>query len=111
LGDLQIPGTAKGLPEAVPMGATINAVGLTGAINGLSGFNAFQRPGAPPLEPVIAALRLRRERRITTTSPSTRSAHRSTRRRTRQAALLKAMDERSSDRAKSWVFRDSDIRL
>jgi hypothetical protein len=47
----KIPGTAKGLPEAVPMGATINAVGITGAINGLSGFNAFQRPGAPPLEP------------------------------------------------------------
>jgi Raf kinase inhibitor-like YbhB/YbcL family protein len=47
----KIPGTAKGLPEAVPMGATINAPGLTGAINGLSGFNAFQRPGAPPLEP------------------------------------------------------------
>jgi len=47
----KIPGAAKGLPEAVPMGATINAPGLTGAINGLSGFNAFQRPGAPPLEP------------------------------------------------------------
>ena len=47
----KIPGTAKGLPEAVPMGATISAPGLTGAINGLSGFNAFQRPGAPPLEP------------------------------------------------------------
>jgi Raf kinase inhibitor-like YbhB/YbcL family protein len=47
----KIPGTAKGLPEAVPMGATVNAFGLTGAINGLSGFNAFQRPGALPLEP------------------------------------------------------------
>ena len=47
----RIPATAKGLPEAVPMGAMINAPGLTGAINGLSGFNAFQRPGAPPLEP------------------------------------------------------------
>jgi len=47
----KVPGTAKGLPEAVPMGATINVAGLQGAINGLSGFNAFARPGAPPLEP------------------------------------------------------------
>jgi Raf kinase inhibitor-like YbhB/YbcL family protein len=47
----KIPGTAKGLPEAVPMGAIINAAGLQGAINGLTGFNAFARPGAPPLEP------------------------------------------------------------
>ncbi len=47
----KIPGTAKGLPEGVPMGATTSAVGLTGAINGLSGFNAFQRPGQPPTEP------------------------------------------------------------
>lgn len=47
----KIPGAAKGLPEAVPMGATINAAGLQGAINGLSGFNAFARPGAPPMEP------------------------------------------------------------
>jgi Raf kinase inhibitor-like YbhB/YbcL family protein len=47
----KIPATAKGLPEAIPMGANITATGLTGAINGLSGFNAFQRPGQPPLEP------------------------------------------------------------
>jgi Raf kinase inhibitor-like YbhB/YbcL family protein len=47
----KIPGAAKGLPEAVPMGATINAAGLQGAINGLSGFNAFARPGGPPMEP------------------------------------------------------------
>jgi Raf kinase inhibitor-like YbhB/YbcL family protein len=47
----KIPATARGLPEAVPMGAAISAPGLTGAINGLSGFNAFQRPGQPPLEP------------------------------------------------------------
>jgi Raf kinase inhibitor-like YbhB/YbcL family protein len=47
----KIPGTAKGLPEAVPMGPTINAPGLTGAINGLSGFNAFQRAGQPPMAP------------------------------------------------------------
>ena len=47
----KIPDTAKGLPEGVPMGATISVAGLTGAINGLSGFNAFQRPGQPPTEP------------------------------------------------------------
>jgi Raf kinase inhibitor-like YbhB/YbcL family protein len=47
----KIPGTAKGLPEAVPMGASVNVAGLAGAINGLSGFNGFQRPGQPPLEP------------------------------------------------------------
>lgn len=47
----KIPGAAKGLPEGVPMGARITAAGLTGAINGLSGFNAFQRPGQPPTEP------------------------------------------------------------
>ncbi len=47
----KIPGAAKGLPEGVPMGATITVAGLTGAINGLSGFNAFQRSGQPPTEP------------------------------------------------------------
>lgn len=47
----KIPGTAKGLPEAVPMGATVTVAGLSGAINGLSGFNAVQRAGQPPLEP------------------------------------------------------------
>jgi Raf kinase inhibitor-like YbhB/YbcL family protein len=47
----KIPGTTKGLPEAVPMGAHVTLAGLSGAINGLSGFNAFQRPGQPPLEP------------------------------------------------------------
>lgn len=47
----KIPGAARGLAEAVPMGATVTAAGLTGAINGLSGFNAFQRPGQPPTEP------------------------------------------------------------
>jgi Raf kinase inhibitor-like YbhB/YbcL family protein len=47
----KVPGTAKGLPEAVPMGAMIDAVGLQGAMNGLSGFNAVARPGAPPMEP------------------------------------------------------------
>jgi Raf kinase inhibitor-like YbhB/YbcL family protein len=47
----KIPGTAKGLPEGVPMGATVTTAGIAGAINGLSGFNAFQRPGSPPSEP------------------------------------------------------------
>jgi Raf kinase inhibitor-like YbhB/YbcL family protein len=47
----KIPGTAKGLPENVPMGGSVTTAGITGAINGLSGFNAFQRPGAPPMEP------------------------------------------------------------
>lgn len=47
----KIPGAAKGLPEGVPMGASITVAGLTGATNGLSGFNAFQRAGQPPTEP------------------------------------------------------------
>jgi Raf kinase inhibitor-like YbhB/YbcL family protein len=47
----KIPGAAKGLPEAVAMGANVTMPGIVGAINGLSGFNAFQRPGQPPLEP------------------------------------------------------------
>lgn len=47
----KIPGAAKGLPEGVPMGAAITAPGLAGAINGLSGFNAVQRAGQPPMEP------------------------------------------------------------
>jgi Raf kinase inhibitor-like YbhB/YbcL family protein len=46
-----VPGTAKGLPEAVPLGAKVTVAGLAGATNGMSGFNAFQRPGAPPMEP------------------------------------------------------------
>ena len=47
----KIPAAAQGLPEAVPMGAHVTAAGIAGAVNGLSGFNAFQRPGGPPLEP------------------------------------------------------------
>ena len=43
----KIPGAARGLPEAVPMGANVTVAGIAGAINGLSGFNAFQRPGQP----------------------------------------------------------------
>jgi Raf kinase inhibitor-like YbhB/YbcL family protein len=47
----KIPGTAKGLPEHVPMGSSVSTAGIAGSVNGLSGFNAFQRPGAPPTEP------------------------------------------------------------
>lgn len=47
----KIPGSATGLPEAVPMGTALTVPRITGAINGLSGFNAFQRAGQPPLEP------------------------------------------------------------
>jgi Raf kinase inhibitor-like YbhB/YbcL family protein len=47
----KIAGTAKGLPEGVPLGANVTATGVTGAIQGMSGFNAFQRPGSAPLEP------------------------------------------------------------
>jgi Raf kinase inhibitor-like YbhB/YbcL family protein len=47
----KIPGTAKGLPEGVPLGANVTVAGLTGAIQGLTGFNAFQRPGSPAMEP------------------------------------------------------------
>ena len=47
----KIPAAAKGLPEAVPAGATVNAAGLQGAINGVNGFAAFQRAGQPPMEP------------------------------------------------------------
>ena len=47
----KIPGSAQGLPEGVPAGATISAPGLTGAINGLNGFAAFQRAGQPPAAP------------------------------------------------------------
>lgn len=47
----KIPATAKGLPENVPLGANVSVAGAAGAIQGLSGFHAFQRPGQPPLEP------------------------------------------------------------
>lgn len=47
----KIPGTASGLPEGVPAGALVAAPGLSGAINGLNGFAAFQRAGQPPMEP------------------------------------------------------------
>jgi Raf kinase inhibitor-like YbhB/YbcL family protein len=47
----KIPATAKGLPEAVPAGASVTVGGLTGAVQGQTGFNAFRRQNAPPLEP------------------------------------------------------------
>jgi Raf kinase inhibitor-like YbhB/YbcL family protein len=47
----KIPATATGLPEGVPSGAAVTAPGLTGAVNGVNGFAAFQRAGQPPVEP------------------------------------------------------------
>ena len=47
----KIPGSARGLPEGIPPGAAVNIPGAAGAIQGLTGFNAFQRPGQPPLAP------------------------------------------------------------
>ena len=68
----KIPGTAKGLPEAVPMGATVNAPGLTGAINGLSGSTRSSVRARHRWSLAIAARRRRRRSRITITSPCTR---------------------------------------
>ena len=39
----KIPAAAKGLPEAVPMGANVTAAGIAGAVNGLSGFTASEQ--------------------------------------------------------------------
>lgn len=47
----KIPATAKGLPAAIPAGATVSVPGAAGAIQGLTGFSAFRRQGAPPPEP------------------------------------------------------------
>jgi Raf kinase inhibitor-like YbhB/YbcL family protein len=47
----KIPGTATGLPEAIPMGASASAAGLTGAVQGTTGFGAFARRGGPPPDP------------------------------------------------------------
>jgi len=47
----KIPATAKGLPEAVPAGASVTASGIAGAIQGANGFSAFVRRGGPPPEP------------------------------------------------------------
>ena len=47
----KIPATAKGLPEAVPAGASVTASAVAGAIQGANGFSAFARRGGPPPEP------------------------------------------------------------
>jgi Raf kinase inhibitor-like YbhB/YbcL family protein len=47
----QIPATATGLPEALGMGGTVKAEGLTGAIQGMTGFGAYARPGSAPPDP------------------------------------------------------------
>jgi len=47
----KIPATAKGLPEGVPAGATVSMAGISGAIQGVTGFGAMRRGGGPPPEP------------------------------------------------------------
>jgi Raf kinase inhibitor-like YbhB/YbcL family protein len=47
----KIPGTAKGLPEAIPAGAQVTSGAAAGAIQGQNGFGAFARRGGPPPEP------------------------------------------------------------
>jgi Raf kinase inhibitor-like YbhB/YbcL family protein len=46
----KIPGSATGLPEAVPMGATASVAGAT-ASQGATGFAMFARRGGPPPDP------------------------------------------------------------
>jgi Raf kinase inhibitor-like YbhB/YbcL family protein len=47
----RIPGSATGLPEAVPMGGAVKAAGLEGAIQGTTGFAVYARPGSRPPDP------------------------------------------------------------
>jgi Raf kinase inhibitor-like YbhB/YbcL family protein len=47
----KIPGNATGLPAAVPMGPTVKAEGLAGAVQGMTGFAMFARRGSPPPDP------------------------------------------------------------
>ena len=47
----KIPAAAKGVPEAVPAGASVTAPAVAGAIQGANGFSAFARRGGPPPEP------------------------------------------------------------
>jgi Raf kinase inhibitor-like YbhB/YbcL family protein len=44
----KIPGSATGLPEAVPMGGPVKSPGLEGALQGTTGFAMFARGGGPP---------------------------------------------------------------
>jgi hypothetical protein len=47
----KIPGSATGLPEALPMGGPVKAPGLEGAVQGVTGFAMFARGGGPPPQP------------------------------------------------------------
>jgi Raf kinase inhibitor-like YbhB/YbcL family protein len=47
----KIPGSARGLPEALPMGAATKAPGLESAVQGTTGFAMFARGGGPPPQP------------------------------------------------------------
>lgn len=47
----KIPAAAKGLPEALPMGAAVKAPGLESAVQGPTGFAMFARGGGPPPQP------------------------------------------------------------
>lgn len=47
----KIPGTATGLPSAVPAGASVNLPGLSGAIQGTTGFGAVRRQGSAQVTP------------------------------------------------------------
>ena len=68
----KIPGAATGLPEAVPMGATVKAEALTGAIQGATGFSAFARRGGRRPIPATGAPRRRAANRTIIISRSTR---------------------------------------
>ena len=46
----KIPGTATGLPEALPAGP-VSAAGLSGTLQGQTGFDAFRRANTPPTPP------------------------------------------------------------
>jgi Raf kinase inhibitor-like YbhB/YbcL family protein len=47
----KIPGTATGLPGAVPMGGIVKSTAVAGALQGTTGFALFVRGGGPPPEP------------------------------------------------------------
>jgi Raf kinase inhibitor-like YbhB/YbcL family protein len=47
----KIPGSASGLPEALPMGGTVKGTGVAGALQGLTGFALYARGGGPPPQP------------------------------------------------------------
>ena len=47
----KIPGSATGLPEAMPMGGTVKGTGVAGALQGPTGFAMYARGGGPPPQP------------------------------------------------------------